>query len=273
VTFPVTLHKGDVLRAAVKYAPAATGGTDGAVSFTTAGSSVPVSVPLVGNAVSNGLFATSPSMTFQIIEHDGMLIENVPVGIYKPQVTDIVNNGTKPVRVTAVKRPAAPFTVTDAPKVGTVIRPGEAIGVNIVFTPTRAVTSTSSLTITGTRGTRVTVTLTGTGVPPRTKFVASPGTVNFGQVTAGHTATVMIHLVNAGNQPSLMQHTITNGGPFGAPLKAESGLQLNGDDSLVLPVTFHPTRAGTFHGVYQVAWIDRFGAHTLNVPITGTGVG
>jgi len=212
-------------------------------------------------------------MTFQIIEHDGMLIENVPVGIYKPQVTDIVNNGTKPVRLTSVKLPTAPFTVTDAPKVGTVIRPGEAIPVNIVFTPARAVTSNSSITITGTRGTSVTVTLTGTGVPPRTKFVASPGTVNFGQVTVGHTATVMIHVVNAGNQPSLMQHTTTNGGPFGAPLKAEKGLQLNGDNSLVLPVTFHPTKAGTFHGVYQVAWIDRFGAHTLNVAITGTGAG
>ena len=38
VTFPVTLHKGDVLRAAVKFAPGAVGGAEGEVSFTTAGS-------------------------------------------------------------------------------------------------------------------------------------------------------------------------------------------------------------------------------------------
>ena len=272
VTFPVTVHKGDVLRAAVKFAPAATGGTDGAVSFTTSGSSVPVSVPLIGNAVSNGLFATSPSMTFQISEHDGMLIENVPVGIYVPQVDDIVNNGTAPVRVTSVTPPAAPFTVTDPPTVGTVIRPGQAIPVSIVFTPTRAVTANSSMTITGTGGTSVTVTLTGTGLPPRTKFTASPSTVDFGPVQVGRTATVMIHVVNAGNQPSIMQRTATNGGPFGAPLRAARGLQINGANSLVLPVTFHPTKAGAFHGVYQVAWIDRFGAHTLNVAVTGTGV-
>jgi hypothetical protein len=273
VKFPVTLHKGDVLRAAVKYAPTAPAGADGAVSFTTSGSSVPTSVPLIGNGISGGLFATSPSMTFLIVEHDGMLIENVPVGIFKPQVTDIVNNGTKPVRVTSVKLPTGPFSVVDPPKVGMVIRPGEAVPVDIVFTPAKAVAANSSMTITGTHGSSVTVTLTGTGVPPRTKFVASPGTVSFGQVPLGQTATVMIHVVNAGNQPSLMQRTGTHGGPFGAPLKAEKGLQLNGDNSLVLPVTFHPTKAGTFHGVYQVAWIDRFGAHTLNVAITGTGTG
>ena len=35
VTFPVTLHKGDVLRAAVKFAPGAVGGAEGTVSFST----------------------------------------------------------------------------------------------------------------------------------------------------------------------------------------------------------------------------------------------
>jgi hypothetical protein len=272
VTFPVTVHKGDVLRAAVQFAPAATGGTDGAVSFTTSASLVPVSVPLIGNGISQGLFATIPSLAFHIIEHDGLLIENVPVGMFTPQVDDIVNNGTKPVRVTSVTLPAAPFSVTKPPRVGMVVKPGEAVPVNIVFTPTRAVTANGSMTLTGTGGASVTVTLTGTGVPPRTKFTASPDTVNFGSVQVGRTATVMIHVVNAGNQPSIMQRTATNGGPFGAPLKAAKGLQVNGNNSLVLPVTFHPTKAGAFHGVYQVAWIDRFGAHTLNVTITGTGV-
>ena len=271
--FPVTLHKGDVLRATVRFAPTVSGGTEGTVSFTTAGSAAPVSVPLVADGTSNGLAATSTSMDFQIIEHDGMLIENVPVGIYKPQVDDIVNNGATPVRVTAVRLPAAPFTVTDPPRAGTVIRPGEAIPVNVVFTPARAVTSTGSMTITGTHGASVTVALAGTGVPPRTRFVASPGAVHFGRVTVGHTVTAMIHVLNAGNQPSIMQRTATSGGPFGAPLKAAKGLEINGDNSLVLPVTFHPAKAGTFKGVYQVAWIDRFGAHTLNVTITGTGVG
>jgi Abnormal spindle-like microcephaly-assoc'd, ASPM-SPD-2-Hydin/PQQ-like domain len=273
VTFPVTLHKGDVLRAAVKFAPGAVGGTEGTVTFTTAAGSADVSVPLIGNGTRTGLFATSPAITFNIVEQDGMLITNVPVGTSDPQLTDIVNGGTKPVRVKSVTPPSGTYRAIGLPKVGTVIRPGEAIPVQIVFTPQHAVTSNDSFTITPSSGASATVTLTGTGLPPVTKFTASPGVVNFGSVPVGHTATRMITVVNAGNQPSLMGRTGVPGGPFGAPLQASVGLPVNQDYHLVLPVTFHPTRTGAFHGTYKVSWTDEFGQHSLNVPITGTGVG
>ncbi|HET7245134.1 MAG TPA: hypothetical protein VFJ07_09895, partial [Streptosporangiaceae bacterium] len=142
-----------------------------------------------------------------------------------------------------------------------------------VFTPRHAVTSNGSFTITPSQGASATVSLTGTGLPPVTKFTASPGVVNFGPVPVGHTATRMITVVNAGNQPSLMGRTGVPGGPFGAPLRASVGLPVNQDYHLVLPVTFHPARAGAFHGTYELTWTDEFGQHTLTVPITGTGVG
>jgi len=135
------------------------------------------------------------------------------------------------------------------------------------------VTSNGSFTITPSQGASATVSLTGTGLPPVTKFTASPGVVHFGSVPVGHTATRMIKVVNAGNQPSLMGQTGLPGGPFGAPLQAAVGLPVNQDYQLVLPVTFHPTKAGAFHGTYKVTWTDEFGQHSLNVPITGTGVG
>jgi hypothetical protein len=273
VTFPVTLGKGDVLRASVKYAPAASGGNEGAVSFATAGSSVATSIPLIGTATSAGLIATSPSMNFVIVEDDGMLILNVPVGVFKPMVNVIANNGTRPVRITSIKLPASPFAVVNPPAVGTVIKPGQSIPVDFTYAPTKAGPATGSITINGTHGASVTVTLTGTGLSPRIKFVASPSTVNFGNVAVGHTATVMINVRNAGNQPSLIQRTDTSGGSFGAPLKATRGLEINADNNLVLPVSFHPTKAGAYHGSYKVAWTDAFGTHSLNVPITGTGVG
>jgi outer membrane protein assembly factor BamB len=274
VTFPVTLHKGDVLRAGVTFAPSAPGGAEGVLSFATgAGAPAAASVPLVGNGTSNGLFMKDSSLSFLIVEQDGMLITNVPVGVAKPLTTDIVNGGTRPVRVTSISLPSGPYKVVSGlPKVGTVIRPGEALPVEIEYTPTQAVTNNSSLTITGSRGTPATVSLTGTGLPPVTKFTASPSAVHFGPVPVGHTATRMINVVNAGNQPSVMGQTGLPGGPFGAPLRATPGLPVNDGYNLVLPVTFHPTKAGAFHGVYKVTWTDEFGQHSLNVPITGTGV-
>jgi outer membrane protein assembly factor BamB len=274
VKFPVTLHNGDVLRAAVKFAPGTVGGAEGDVTFTTgAGSSAGVSVPLIGNGTQTGLYATSTAISFVIIDEDGTLITNVPVGTSDPQQTDIVNGGTEPVTVKSVTPPAGTYRATGLPKLGTVIEPGEAIPVQIVFTPQHAVTSNGSFTITPSSGASATVSLTGTGLPPVTKFTASPGVVHFGFVPVGHTVTKMITVVNAGNQPSLMGHTGLPGGPFGAPLRATVGLPVNRGYDLVLPVTFHPTKAGAFSGIYKVTWTDEFGQHSLNVPITGTGVG
>jgi hypothetical protein len=274
VKFPITLRKGDALRAVARFAPSTVGGADGVVSFTTAAKpSVPVSVPLTGDGTSTGLYMSSPSLSFVINEQDGMLIENVPVGVYVPIVDDLVNAGAKPVTVTSISRPAGPYRASGLPKVGTVIKPGEALPLRLVFEPERAGTASSSLTITASDGTSATVAMTGTGLRPVTKFTASPSVVRFGSVPVGRTATVMVHVVNEGNQPSVMGRSGLPGGAFGAPLRIPDGLQINGENSLVLPVVFHPARAGAFHGTYKVTWTDRFGSHSLLVPITGTGVG
>jgi hypothetical protein len=177
------------------------------------------------------------------------------------------------VRVSGITKPAGPYAVSGLPKVGTLIRPGEAIPVQINYTPTSAVTSASSLSVTGSSGPKATVALTGTGLRPVTKFTASPSVVHFGSVTVGHTATKMIQVTDAGNQPSLVQRSATSGGPFGAPLQVPAGLPLNQGYQLVLPVTFRPVKAGAYSGTYKVTWTDRSGQHSLDVPITGTGVG
>jgi outer membrane protein assembly factor BamB len=274
VKFPIVLHKGDVLRAVAKFAPSTAGGADGVVSFTTAARpSVPVSVPLIGNGTRTGLYMSSPSLSFVINENDGMLILNVPVGVYVPIVDDLVNGGAKPVTVTSISRPAGPYRVSGLPKAGTVIKPGEALPLRLVFVPERVGAASSSLTIAASDGTRATVAMTGTGLRPVTKFTASPRVVHFGSVPVGHTATKMIHVVNDGNQPSVMGRSGLPGGAFGAPLRIPDGLPVNGDNSLVLPVVFHPVKAGAYQGTYKVTWTDRFGSHSLLVPIAGTGAG
>src|SRR4029077_20224401 len=154
-----------------------------------------------------GLCATNPAIAFNINEKDGELILNVPVGISDPQLTDIVNGGDKAVTVESVTPPTGTYRAIGVPKVGTFIKPGEAIPVGVVFTPQHNVTTNGSFTITPSQGASVTVSLTGTGLPPFTQVNAPPGVVHFGSVPVGHAATRMIEVINKGNQPSLMGRT------------------------------------------------------------------
>jgi len=272
VKFPVTLHAGDVLHARVRFAPAATGGAPGQVTFATStGSPGSVAVPLVGDGIGKGLAATPTSLQF-VLTSSGQSVGNVPVGISIPLTTTIANTSKVPERVTSVTAPRGPYSYIGLPKPGMVIEPGQSRVVEVTFAPNRAGPANGTIVIRASHGPVTRVALSGTGLAAKTKFIAFPSPVHFGSVRVGHTATVTVHVFNRGNQPSLMRRTPAPGGPFGAPLRVTNGLPFNPAYDLVLPVTFHPAKAGAFTGVYVLRWTDRFGAHTLKVPITGTGV-
>ena len=274
VKFPVTLHQGDVLRAHVQFAPGAVTGATGAVAFTTsAGPAGTVSVPLVGDGTQAGLFATSTSLNFELNTNDGDVITNVPLGINDWEATSIVNGGDTPVRVTSVKAPSGQYTVAGLPKPGTVIKPGQAIPVQGEFTPTRIGAVNSSFTITTNQGQSLVVTLTGTGLTPITRFASVPARVNFGSVQVGHTKKIWVDITNKGNQSALMSGGSTQGAPFHALFSITRGLPVNSTDDLTVPIVFTPRKAGPLHGLYKVTWRDVWGNHSLEVPISGTGVG
>ncbi len=271
VTFPVTLNSGDALHARVTFAPAAPGGTSGAVSFaTTAGQNVPVSVPLIADATQTGLYATAPSLSMLLSLNDGTQVGPVPVGLPEYAVSTIVNGGTTPQRITKISGPGGPFSARFVPPPGTVLQPGQSVTVQFAYTPSQAVSSTSALTITGSSGTPAKVSLSGASAPAVSKFSA-PQSVSFGNVPVGHKATRFIHIVNAGNQAALVRSTAL-AGPFHAPDRVAPGLPVNGGYDLSIPVTFTPAATGYTIGAYTFSWTDRFGPHSLTIPINGTGV-
>jgi PQQ-like domain/Abnormal spindle-like microcephaly-assoc'd, ASPM-SPD-2-Hydin len=272
VKFPVTLQPGDVLRTQVKFAPAAPGGAPGQVTFAaSSGSPGSAAVPLIGDGTGTGLAATPSSLQF-VLTSSGQAVSNVPVGISVPLTATIVNTSTAPEKVTSVTAPRGPYSYLGLPRPGAVIEPGQSLVVEVTFGPGRAGPAKGSIVIRASHGPAIRVALTGTGLAGVSKFTAFPSSVHFGRVRVGHTATVLIHVFNRGNQPSLMQRTPAPGGPFGAPVRVTSGLPVNPAYDLVLPVTFRPARAGAVTSSYTLKWTDRFGTHTLTVPITGTGV-
>jgi hypothetical protein len=271
VSFPVTLHPGDRLQVRVRFSSAAPGGTTGTLSFSTRGRRhVLATVRLIADATRAGLYATVTRMSMLLPLQDGTRVGPVPVGQPVYAITTIVNGGTTAQRITAVSGPGNPFAARALPRPGTILRPGQSVTVQIAYTPRRAVSSTSALTITGTSGTRATIALSGKGQPAHSKFTASSN-ISFGKVRAGHTVTRFIHIVNAGNEEARVTGTGL-AGPFRAPYKVAYGLPVNSGYDLSIPVTFTPSTLGRVTGHYRFTWRDRSGTHTLAVPITATGV-
>jgi hypothetical protein len=202
--------------------------------------------------------------------NDGTQVGPVPVGLPEYAVSTIVNGGTTPQRITKISGPGGPFSARFVPPPGTVLQPGQSVTVQFAYTPSQAVSSTSALTITGSSGTPAKVSLSGASAPAVSKFSA-PQSISFGDVPVGHKATRFIHIVNAGNQAALVRSTAL-AGPFHAPDKVAPGLPVNGGYDLSIPVTFTPAATGYTIGAYTFSWTDRFGPHSLTIPINGTGV-
>ena len=195
----------------------------------------------------------------------------MPVGLSDPRTIEITNGGTSAETVTSVAPPAAPFTATGLPTPSTVINPGQSITVQVTFAPQRAGAAVGFLTVSGNSGTSATVDLSGTGLAAVRRFRASPTAVNFGSVRPGHRARAVIDIANAGNQAATVVSVAPLHVPFRASYTVARGLPVNPGEDLRIPVTFTPTRNGTFTGVYRLTWTDRFGAHTLDVSLTGAG--
>jgi hypothetical protein len=294
-SYPVSLAKGDKLIAHVRFAPASSGGTDGTLSFPTSSTSTPsVDAAMTGDGTQRGLVAETSTVTFPLAPDQG--VTDVPVGIVKPELVNITNYGTTPQTVTSVTPPSGPFTATGLPKPGTKIKPGQTVTVQVTYKPaSAAATSTSnssSLTVTGDSGSPATVALQGsstaavsqftvtpsasstppTGAPPTGAPTAAAPVVNFGTVAVGNKATAYIYVSNTGNTASTIQGTAPLPAPFAAPLKASPGLPVNASSDLSLPVTFTPTKTGTFTAHYKLTWTDVNGTHTLTVALTGAAV-
>jgi hypothetical protein len=272
VTFPVTLAKGDALHAPVSFTPATPGGTAGAVSFAVKAARTPaVNVPLFGDGTRTGLQAAPGSLTIAHVTDHGSF--PVAVGTTESGTVQLTNTGTTTQTVTSVTPPAAPFSVAQLPAVGTVIKPGQSVTVQVSFTPTQAGPATGSVTIAGSDGPPATVQLSGTAVAAVSQFTAAPSAVAFGTVPKGHTATVTVDIANTGNQPAIVAATSRLRGPFGIRIAVPKGLPLNPGDDLKARVTFTPTHPGKFVAAYTLTWTDPLGTHTLRVRLTGAGAG
>jgi hypothetical protein len=271
VTFPVALRPGDKLTVQTKFTPTVPGGSSGMLSLATSSSKFPaVDVPLTAEGTQEGIYAQPSSQDF-VWAPDWPSVIDVPIGGHKPEIVTISNLGTVTQTITSVTPPSAPFTVSNLPAVGSKLHPGESIAVQVTCTPTSPGPTTGSFTITGSAGQQAVVSLSAIATAAVSQLTPNTSKVNFGAIPVGKKATAYIHVSNTGNTAGTLSGVANLPGPFGAPLTPAVGLPFNPDSDLRLPVTFTPSKKGTFATRYRLRWSDVTGKHTVIVTITGTG--
>jgi hypothetical protein len=239
------------------------------VSFATQSSSSPVTVPLAATGTTSGLYATSTALPFDLVTDTGAFASNVPVGVQVSREVDIINGSTHPETITSVRQPSAPYSVTGLPAAGTVLRPGQSLVAQVLFAPATPGAYPSTVSVTGSSGATATVGLSGTGLPARGLFSATPTSVNFGTVPVGHKVTKIVTLTNTGNEPATVTTATTLNSPFADRPNVTAGLPVNAGYDVRIPVTFTPAKKGEFSSSYRLTWTDVTGVHIIVVHITG----
>jgi hypothetical protein len=181
-----------------------------------------VDVPLAGDGAQPRLGAEPEALAFALAPDHGAV--DVPVGTAVPEIVDITNYGTTTDTVTSVSPPSGPFIAAGLPRIGTRIRPGRSIPVQVTFAPAAAGPASGSFTISGSSGPGTTVTLSGVGTGAVSQLTAARQVVRFGTIQAGKQAIRYVHVTNSGNTPARVTRTSLVPSPFAAPLRPERNL-------------------------------------------------
>lgn len=262
LTLPRKVAKGGNLAVPVMFSPTSAGQIDGTLIVKTAdGETVLLGVHGVGTK--DGLGATPALAQFT----------DVPTKTTSRLTVNIVNTGTAAVKITGVTLPANAALKVDAgtaPVVGQTIQPLASVPVSLTFSPTTATPVADSLVVVSDRG-RVTVKITATAISG-TAHLELPGSLDFGDVPTGTSATKVFPIKNTGNVPMTITKAKAPQGVFSTTTPISEGLKIPGGETAYQTVTFAPTaagQAGTKETFYLITADD--GQTAQKVMLTGNG--
>lgn len=220
----------------------------------------PVRVPLTAVTVETQIRLTKTSVDF------GSLF----IGQSAEDTLYIADDGTDTLTFTSVLGNSADFSVT--PSSGDVLA-GESLMVVVGYAPTGVGVDTSTwrLTTNAQANPQVDVPLTGTAL----SRLGTPALVNFGNVSVGESRVAALVLENLSTDTAdwipIDNITLSAGFTFVNSTQFPDTIAAQAAETLM--VRFSPTAAGAVAGSATIAYVEPgFGADTLAVSLTGTGV-
>jgi hypothetical protein len=255
---PASLAPGQSVPLAVKFAPTATGNATGGVTITSNAANSPVQLTMAGTGVQAGLRVSPTSINF------GSVVD----GSAKPQQVSVTNTGTASLTIANATMTGAGFSVSGLATPLT-LAAGQSSSFSVQFAPQTAGNLNGSLSLASNAPNSPTaIALSGTGVAATVNVGANPASVNFGNVSAGKSASTSVTISNNGNTNVTISQINVN-----AKDVTVSGVALPvtlaPTQNFAMSVKFSPTAAESVNGSIAVA--NTQGSSTT-VSVAGNGV-
>jgi archaellum component FlaF (FlaF/FlaG flagellin family) len=237
---PVTLNPADPqhrsITGPVHFSPVNYGTNGGTITITTTKGTYSVGVQ--GNGLSASALLTG---TPKFLAFEGTAINTAVTH-------DVIfnNQGSKPLKITSILKPTAPFAATGLPAIGTTIAPGASVGVVITYAPVTVGQFDSALTLNSDKGGSVTLDLSGTAGNPG-KMTVTPTSIAYPNTPVGSTVSRSFTVSNTGGSVLRINksHLPVNG-TFVATSALNEGSQLLPGQSVTETVKFAPKTPGRF---------------------------
>jgi Abnormal spindle-like microcephaly-assoc'd, ASPM-SPD-2-Hydin/Transmembrane protein 131-like N-terminal len=254
---PTTIAPSQSVPLTVTFAPTAGGAVAGGITVTNDGG-VNVLAAVTGTGVQAGLSVSPTSASFG----------SVVTGSTNSQTIQLKNTGTASLTVSQIAATGSGFSVSGA-SVPLALAPGQTSTFNVQFDPTAAGAVNGSVSIVSTApNSPATVSLSGTGVAATRTLSVSPGSLSFGSINNGSTASQGFTVTNTGNSNVAISGMSATGTGYSV-VSGGSAVTLSPNQSASVSVQFAPTVAGSVSGAVSVL-SNASGSGV--VTLSGTGV-
>jgi len=254
---PVTIAPSQSVPVTVTFAPTTGGAVAGSITVTN-NEGVNAVAAVTGTGVQAGLSVTPSSASFG----------SVVTGNTNSQTIQVKNSGTASLTVSQVAASGSGFGVSGV-SMPLTLAPGTSSTFNVQYAPTAAGAVNGSVSIVSNApNSPATVALSGTGVAAAYTLSVSPGSLNFGSVNNGSTASQGFTVTNTGNSNVAISGMSATGAGYSI-VNGGSAVTLSPNQSASVSVQFAPTVAGAANGAVSIL-SNATGSN--GVTLSGTGV-
>lgn len=272
LTLPVSLQPGQTLTLPILFHPTTIGAVSAQVSLKSDATSPVSAVALTGSGIASALPAPPPSDTPSLtLSATQISFGSVSIGGSADASLTLTSNGTAPVVLSSLQLAGTGFSV-DPVALPAMLAVGQSLSLGLHFSPSSAGSAEGSLTLSdNVAGSPQVINLKGEAKSTQRRAVSvSPGSLDFGSVTTGSTATKTITLVSTGNQAVTIDALTASGSGFSLapqtlPIVLQPGQQVS------VSLTLDPVSTGSQTGDLSIHSNDS-NTPSVQVPLTGRGV-